>query len=82
MLPFTKRMVNNFDNIPGTNSSAGFVKLFLVGFFKICLGMKHEIPTEDSSVREGTPGDPCSPYRPVGNGIKEDTQMANQCMKR
>lgn len=82
MWPFTKRMVNNFNNTPGINLSAGFMKLFLVGFFNICLGVKYKIPTEDSSAKEETPGDPGSPHQPIGNVIKEDTQMGNKCMKR
>lgn len=51
MLPFTKRMVNNFSNIPRVKSAAGFVKLFFVRFFHIRLGVKYNPPTEDSSTK-------------------------------
>lgn len=52
MLPFTKRTVNNFSNIPGVKSAAGFVKLFsFVRFFHIHLGVKYNLPTKDSSTK-------------------------------
>lgn len=66
-------MVDNF-NKTATNSSAGFVRLFLVGFFHTRLGVKYKVSTKDSSIKEETPGDSGSPHPPIGHVIKKDTR--------